>query len=46
MMMTVLLLDEVTLPRLALDSGLSVCDQALVVDERLAALTAGESDGD
>ncbi len=29
----------VTLPRLALDSGLSVCDQALAIDERLAVLT-------
>jgi HPr kinase/phosphorylase len=28
----------VTLPRLALDSDLGVCDQALAVDERLAAL--------
>ena len=34
---------EVTLPRLALDSGQSACDQALVVDERLAALAAGSS---
>lgn len=31
---------EAELPRLALDSGLSVCDQALVVEERLAGLTA------
>ena len=29
---------EVGLPRLALDSALGVCDQALVVEERLAAL--------
>jgi HPr kinase/phosphorylase len=29
---------EVTLPRLALDSDQSACDQALVVEERLAAL--------
>jgi energy-coupling factor transporter ATP-binding protein EcfA2 len=31
---------EVVLPRLALDSGLSACDQALAVEERLAELTA------
>ncbi len=31
---------EVTLPRLALDSELSGCDQALAVEERLGALTA------
>jgi len=30
----------VKLPRLALDSSLSVCDQALAVDERLAVLAA------
>jgi HPr kinase/phosphorylase len=30
----------VTLPRLALDSGLSICDQALAVCERLAVLAA------
>jgi HPr kinase/phosphorylase len=30
---------QVALPRLALDSGLSVCDQALAVEERLAVLT-------
>ena len=30
----------VTLPRLALDSDLSGCDQALAVDERLAVLAA------
>ena len=35
-----LVVGEVALPRLALDSGLSVCDQALAVDERLAVLTA------
>jgi HPr kinase/phosphorylase len=35
-----LVVGEVTLPRLALDSDLSVCDQALAVDERLAVLTA------
>ena len=31
---------EVALPRLALDSRLSVCDQALAVEEQLAALKA------
>ena len=36
-----LIVGEVTLPRLALDSALSVCDQALAVDERLAVLTVG-----
>ena len=35
-----LVVGEVTLPRLALDSGLSVCDQALAVEERLAVLAA------
>jgi serine kinase of HPr protein (carbohydrate metabolism regulator) len=35
-----LLVSEVTLPHLALDSGRSACDQALVVHERLAALAA------
>jgi HPr kinase/phosphorylase len=35
-----LTIGEAKLPRLALDSGLSVCDQALVVEERLAGLTA------
>lgn len=39
-----LTIGEVTIPRLALDSGLSVCDQALAVDERLSALTAQEAD--
>jgi HPr kinase/phosphorylase len=34
------IIGEVTLPRLALDSTLGVCDQALAVDERLTALTA------
>jgi serine kinase of HPr protein (carbohydrate metabolism regulator) len=31
---------ELTLPRLALDSNLSVCDQVLAIEERMAALTA------
>jgi serine kinase of HPr protein (carbohydrate metabolism regulator) len=35
-----LIVGEVALPRLALDSSLSVCDQALAVEERLAVLTA------
>jgi energy-coupling factor transporter ATP-binding protein EcfA2 len=35
-----LIVGEVALPRLALDSGLSVCDQALAVEERLTALAA------
>jgi serine kinase of HPr protein (carbohydrate metabolism regulator) len=35
-----LVVGEVTLPRLALDSDLSACDRALAVDERLAVLTA------
>jgi serine kinase of HPr protein (carbohydrate metabolism regulator) len=35
-----LIVGEVALPRLALDFSLSVCDQALAVDERLAVLTA------
>jgi HPr kinase/phosphorylase len=35
-----LVVDDVTLPRLALDSDQSACDQALAVDERLAALAA------
>ena len=39
-----LIVGEVTLPRLALDSGLSVCDQALAVDERLAVLTSEGAD--
>ncbi len=39
-----LIVGEVTLPRLALDSDLSVCDQALAVDERLAVLTSEEAD--
>jgi HPr kinase/phosphorylase len=33
----------VRLPRLALDSGLSVCDQARAVEERLAILAGGNS---
>jgi HPr kinase/phosphorylase len=33
----------VRLPRLAVDSGLSVCDQALAVEERLAVLAGGNS---
>jgi HPr kinase/phosphorylase len=37
-----LVIGEVALPRLALDSGLSVCDQGLAVEERLAVLTAKE----
>jgi HPr kinase/phosphorylase len=39
-----LIVSGVTLPRLALDSGLSVCDQALAVGERLAVLAAGSPD--
>jgi len=39
-----LIVGEVTLPRLALDSDLSVCDQALAVDERLAGSTAEGAD--
>ena len=35
-----LTIGEVTLPRLALNSDLSVCDQALAVEERLTALAA------
>ena len=35
-----LIMHEVRLPRLALDSDRSACDQALVVDERLTALAA------
>jgi HPr kinase/phosphorylase len=34
-----LVVGEVAIPRLALDSALSVCDQGLAVEERLAALT-------
>jgi HPr kinase/phosphorylase len=37
-----LVVGEIALPRLALDSGLSVCDQALAVEERLAVLTVEE----
>jgi serine kinase of HPr protein (carbohydrate metabolism regulator) len=35
-----LVVGEVTLPRLALDSNLSVCDRVLAIDERVAALTS------
>jgi len=35
-----LIVGEVGLPRLALDSGQCACDQALAVEERLAVLTA------
>lgn len=35
-----LIISDVGLPRLALDSSLSVCDQALAVEERLAVLGA------
>jgi serine kinase of HPr protein (carbohydrate metabolism regulator) len=35
-----LIVGEVGLPRLALDSGQSACDQALAVEERLAVLAA------
>ena len=35
-----LIVGGVGLPRLALDSGQSACDQALAVEERLAVLTA------
>ena len=35
-----LVVGEVALPRLALDSTLSVCDQVLAIEERVAALTA------
>ena len=41
-MTTVFVVGEVALPRLALDSSLSICDQALVVEERLAVLTAAK----
>jgi HPr kinase/phosphorylase len=40
-----LIIGEVELPRLALDSGQSVCDQALAVDERLAVLAGRERGG-
>jgi len=36
-----LAIGEVALPRLALGSGQSACDQALAVEERLAVLAAG-----
>jgi HPr kinase/phosphorylase len=35
------IVDGVRLPRLAVDSGQSVCDQALAVEERLAVLAGG-----
>lgn len=38
-----LVIGEIGLPRLALDSGQSACDQALAVEERLAILTADNS---
>ena len=38
-----LFVGEGTLPRLALDSTLSVCDQVLAIEERVAALTAEKS---
>jgi len=38
-----LIVGRIALPRIALDSSLSICDQALVVDERLAVLTIGSS---
>ncbi len=38
-----LIIGGVGLPRLALDSSLSVCDQALAVEERLAILTAQDT---
>ena len=38
-----LIIGDIRLPRLALDSSLSVCDQALTVEERLAVLTAENS---
>jgi HPr kinase/phosphorylase len=37
-----LTVDDVRLPRLALDSNLSGCDQALAVEERLGCLDGGE----
>jgi HPr kinase/phosphorylase len=40
-----LVVGEVALPRLALDSSLSFCDQALVVEERLAILRANPVSG-
>jgi HPr kinase/phosphorylase len=40
-----LVVGEVALPRLALDSGLSVCDQALVAEERLAFLAGNPASG-
>jgi HPr kinase/phosphorylase len=41
----ILAVDELSVPRLALDSGQSACDLALIVDERLAALATGRSAG-
>jgi serine kinase of HPr protein (carbohydrate metabolism regulator) len=38
-----LIVGEVALPRLALDSDLSVCDQALAAEERLAVWPVGDS---
>ena len=35
-----LVVGDVTLPRLALDSNLSVCDQVFAIEERVAALTS------
>ena len=40
-----LVVGEVALPRLALDSGLGVCDQALAVEERLTCLAAQNREG-
>jgi HPr kinase/phosphorylase len=40
-----LVVDEVKLPRMALDSDLSACDQALAVDERLAAMAGKNTAG-
>jgi HPr kinase/phosphorylase len=39
-----MIIDGVSLPRLALDSGLGACDQALSVEERLAVLR-GDNQG-
>jgi hypothetical protein len=36
---------EISLPRLALNSGQSVCDQALAVEERLTYLAAQNREG-
>jgi HPr kinase/phosphorylase len=40
-----LIVENVTLPRLALDSDLSFCDQALVIEERLAVPTSNPASG-